>query len=220
MRSEDADRAVQHVIDARGRIPRERALLVAITGIDGAGKGYVTRRLQEALAPTGLRAGMIGIDGWLELPHVRFGTDRPAAHFYRHALRFDALFETLVLPLRERRSIRLEADFTEETATEYRRHLWEYRDLDVILLEGIFLLKRELRRHHDLALWIDCTFTTALERAVARAQEGLSADATAAAYRRIYFPAQQIHVERDRPREAAQLVIANDPRLAADPTAS
>ena len=59
--------------------------------------------------------------------------------------RFEELFTQLVLPLRDARSLRLEADFAEETATEYRRHVYEFTDLDVIVLEGIYLLKAGIR---------------------------------------------------------------------------
>jgi uridine kinase len=118
-----------------------------------------------------------------------------------------------VLPLRDARSLRLEADFAEETATEYRRHIYAFTDLDVVVLEGIYLLKRALARHYDLSIWIDCSFETALARAVARAQEGLSPDKTTHAYRTIYFPAQRLHFPRDNPKTTATLVLDNDPRL-------
>ncbi len=202
-----------HVLAARRRVPPDRSTLVAISGIDGSGKGYVAERLEAALGSRGLRVAVIGIDGWLNLPAVRFGGEDPGEHFYRHAFRLEALFAELVLPLRDRRSIRLEADYAEETATAYRRHIYELKDVDVILLEGIFLLKRELRAAYDLSVFLDCTYETALDRAIARSQEGLTPAETIAAYRTIYFPAQEIHFERDAPRRAASLVVANDPRL-------
>ena len=123
------------------------------------------------------------------------------------------LFRSLVLPLRERRSLRIEADFAAETATEYRKQTYAFDDVDIIALEGIYLLKRALRAHYDLSLWIECSFQTALERALARGQEGLSSDATVEAYRTIYFPAQEIHFARDDPRAAATAIVINDPRL-------
>ena len=49
-----------------------------------------------------------------------------------------------------------------------------------------------------------------LARAIDRAQEGLSAAKTIAAYETIYFPAQRIHLNRDNPRENADLVFEND----------
>jgi hypothetical protein len=44
---------------------------------------------------------------------------RPAAHFYEHAIRFDDMFTQLILPLKEKRTHDVVADFAEETASEY-----------------------------------------------------------------------------------------------------
>ena len=109
-----------------------------------------------------------------------------------------------------RRYIHLVADFTEETASQYRKHTYDFKDVSVILVEGIFLFKREYRTYFDLAIWVDCSFPTALARAIHRAQEGLSAAKTIAAYETIYFPAQRIHLSDDNPRENADLVFEND----------
>jgi uridine kinase len=87
-----------------------------------------------------VRATGITIDGWLHLPEKRFSASRPAEHFYHHAIRFEEMFTQLIFPLRDRRSLRLEADYTEETATAYRRHTYAFEEIDVIVLEGIYLL--------------------------------------------------------------------------------
>jgi uridine kinase len=210
----DVAPAVDRIVAARDRVPASRSLLAAVSGIDGSGKGYVTAEIAAAIRARGLGVAPINVDGWLNLPQVRFAEKEPAAHFYRKAIRFDELFAQLVLPLRERRSVRVESDFAEETATAYRKHLWEFRDVDVIVLEGIYLLKERLRGHYDVSVWIDCSFETALERALARGQEGLPPEETIRAYRTIYFPAQEIHFAKDAPRTAATLVLPNDPRLA------
>jgi uridine kinase len=208
------ERMVDEIVAARGRTAPERAVLAAVSGIDGCGKGWVTAQIVAALEARGLRVAGINIDGWLNLPHVRFSTTDPAEHFYRHAIRFDELFAQLVLPLQARRSLTLDADFAAETATTFVKHRYAFADVDVVLLEGIYLLQRRLRGHYDVSAWIDCTFDTALERALARGQEGLPAEATIRAYRAVYFPAQEIHFVRDQPRQAASIVIVNDPRLA------
>jgi uridine kinase len=119
----------------------------------------------------------------------------PAWNFYERAIRFDELFEPLVLPLKANRHANVEADFTEETTSVYRRQRYSFDDIDVILLE-IYLLKRQFQHLYDLSIWIDCTFETALERAIKRGQEGLPPDDVIQAYRTIYFPAQHIHSQR------------------------
>lgn len=212
------DAAFEAILAARRRVRARRAALVAVSGIDASGKGYVAERLAARLEAAGLRVALTGLDGWLNLPPVRFDPAHPAEHFYRHAFRFDEMFERLILPLRDRRSIRLEADFTEETASAYRKHVYAFEDVDVVLLEGIYLLRHDFLPRYDLAIWIDCTFETAIERAIARGQEGLPPEETARAFRTIYLPAQEIHFALDDPKAAADLVVANDPRLAPVPT--
>ena len=194
-------------------MPGGRAMLAGISGIDGAGKGYLAGRLHARLAQGGLRVATLNVDGWLNLPEVRFSPVRPGEHFYRHALRLDDMFSQLVLPLSRAREIRLVAPYAAETAVAYRDQLYEYRDVDVVLVEGIFILKRAYRSHFDLAAWIDCSFETALGRALLRAQEGLSPAETRKAYETIYFPAQRLHQELDAPRSGADGIIPNDPRL-------
>ena len=120
----DIKGVAERIREARRNVPPARTLLVAETGIDGSGKGFVASRIVTELRTGGLRAEPINIDGWLNLPNARFNDSNPADHFYEHAIRFEELFTQLVLPLRNARSLRLEADFAEETATKYRRHVY------------------------------------------------------------------------------------------------
>jgi uridine kinase len=165
---------------------RDGAFLVAISGIDAAGKGTLASTLAARLRARGLRVESIGADLWLTpLQRLDLESD-PGGQFYLQAIRFDELFE---------RTARLREDD---------------RSIDVIVLEGIFLFKRELRHLYDLSIWVDCRFDTALERALARNQEGLPRDRLIGDYERIYFPAQKLHLLRDNPVEFAGIVYPND----------
>ena len=204
------DNASEMIAHQHTLLTKQKALLVAISGIDGSGKGYITSKLDSLLTQQNLRIATIGIDGWLNLPAKRFSKMNPGEHFYQNAVRFGELFGQLIFPLRDRRSIHLEADYTEETASGYRKHIYQFTDIDVILLEGIYLLKRQFQSTYDLSFWIECSFETALSRAIARSQEGLSPTETVAAYQTIYFPAQRIHFERDQPQQGATAILHND----------
>jgi uridine kinase len=209
----DIKRLLAFLLAKRKEIPVERSLLAGITGIDGAGKGFVAAALVAQLQQKGLRAVVINLDGWLNLPHKRFSEENPAEHFYENAIRFAELFEQLIVPLKENRSIHLEADFAEESATEYRKHLYHFEDVDCIVLEGIYLFKPAFQHHFDFKVWVNCTFETALKRALQRAQEGLSPEATRRAYETIYFPAQRLHFLKDNPYSAADMILNNDSRI-------
>lgn len=187
-----------------------KARLIGISGIDSSGKGYTASKLSQTLSTEGARVALIGIDGWLNLPQVRFSTKDPGRHFYQNAFRFGEMFSELIDPLVRDGSVDCEADFTEETAHRYRKHRYVFSSVDTVLVEGIFLLRRDLRERYDLKVWVDCSFETALSRAIARGQEGLPAADATTAYQTIYFPAQKIHFAEDNPQACADLVFEND----------
>lgn len=202
------DKVAEAIVTKRKELPAERSMLVGISGIDGSGKGYVAAKIGNLLAD--FETAVINVDPWLNLPHVRFDPADPAANFYKNALRLEHMFEELILPLKLSRNVDLLADVLEETADRFHNRRYLFDNVDIVLLEGIFLFKKAFQDYFDLKLWIDCSFDTALDRAIARSQEGLPPDATVKAYETIYFPAQRIHFEVDAPRSSADLVLVND----------
>src|SRR5205823_1698714 len=154
--------AAKRILAKRAKTPPRHALLVAVSGIDGSGKGYVTEQITSQLAPKNSGVVTIRVDDWLHLPGRRFSKEQPGEHFYEEGVRFAEMFAQLVLPLKQQRSHRTEAALADATNTDqYRRHLYEFEDVEIVMLEGIFLLRRAYRDFYDLALWVDCTFETA-----------------------------------------------------------
>ncbi len=99
----EVGRAAKAILARREEVPKSRTLVVGVSGIDGAGKGYLTARIEARLLAEGARAAALNVDGWLNLPQVRFDPKRPVETFYERAIRFDELFEKLALPLKSRR---------------------------------------------------------------------------------------------------------------------
>lgn len=191
-------------------IQSQEAVLVAISGIDGSGKGTITRKVIDELKNRNLSAVSFNLDLWHYPAAVRFSKDNPGEHFYHHAFRWDELFNLLIEPLKRDRSIHLEVDLLNFLEDAYYKAHFSYKDVDVILLEGIFLLKSDLRHHYDLSFWIECSFETALERAIFRNQEGLSEQELIADYETIYFSAQRVHFAKDNPQSFVDAIFMNE----------
>ena len=198
------------IIAARKHVPKGRALLVGISGIDGSGKGFVSAQLADALRSQSINVALIAADDWLNLPAVCIDRQNPGEHFYKHALRLDEMFAHLILPLCHSCKIDVVADCGDARATSHRKYRYHFQNIDVVLLEGIFLFKPHYRGYFDFKVWIDCSFETALQRAIERGQEGLSPMETRSAFETIYFPAQRLHLDRDRPNEIADFVFVNE----------
>jgi uridine kinase len=80
---------VEAILARRRAHPAFQALLVGLSGIDGSGKGYLADQFVRALADRGQKTAKINVDGWLNLPAVRFDSARPGENFYENALRLE-----------------------------------------------------------------------------------------------------------------------------------
>ena len=213
------ERVVDLVL-TRVRHAARRAPLVAVSGIDGAGKTRLTAGLAERLAARGVRAAVITVDPWHTPAAMRFNAADPARHFYRYAFRWDELFARLIEPLRRRRSLSLTLPLLRLRDDHWYEHAYEFRDVDVVVLEGIFLLRRRLRWRYDIAVWVEASFETALRRALARNQEGVPEAVLRRDYATVYFPAERIHFRRDRPQAGADVVVDNETQANASSSAA
>ena len=202
--------AVELIRARRAAFDPAAALLVGLSGIDAAGKGWVAAQLAEPLRRAGLTVAVCSADIWHNLPAVRFAPRDLAGQYYLHGLRLEPFVRDLLLPLRARRQVDLVMQYADAAAEVFRPERIVHHDVDVILAEGNFLFRRDVREIFDLAIWVECSFETALERAGARGQPGLTADATRFGYQRIQFVAQRIHFERDLPGSVADYWILND----------
>ncbi|MBK8096986.1 MAG: hypothetical protein IPK26_07760 [Planctomycetes bacterium] len=175
--------AAATIVRRRRALRANRALLVAVSGIDETGDEQVAQAVVERLRAQGLRAERLSVD---------------SAGRTTGRLALDAIVGRALLPLRETRSARLPAVASAPMV--------EFDDIDVLVVDGAMLLRRELRALFDLSIWVECSFATAQERSPTWAS---SVDALAA------WARQKEHLRRDEPRLHADLVIVHDPRLQA-----
>lgn len=209
------DDLVAVCVGCRARGDASRAVLVGVSGIDAAGKGYVAGRAAAALRACGVGATVIGADAWLNPPGVRESGVERGPHFYRHAFDFEGLFARVVEPLCARRALDLTVMLGGQSG-EPRAHRYQEEGVEVVLLEGIFLFARRLAPRFHSRVWLDCSYATAFARAVARNQEGLPVADLERDYRMMYFAAQAHHLEVDDPRGAADVVLCNDELVASE----
>lgn len=216
---DDLSSLASAIVTAAASVAPRRALLVGISGIGGSGKGYLAQRLVEHLRAGGQSVALIPGDDWLAAPSARFDRLRSPENYYQRAMRLDDLYARLIVPLVRDRGVDLSFEGAHTASIESMRPVRiTHRDIDIVVLEGVYLFKLGARGGmtrdaFDLRCWVDCTFETALERALERRQEDLPPDLARAEYEQVYFPAQRIHATIDAPRDCAHAIIMNDRRL-------
>ena len=188
----------------------DHVFTVAISGIDASGKGYVAKCLEGELMREGLNVANINIDPWQNPIPIRLKKENPAENFYKNSFRWDDMFEKLIIPLRKDKSIQLTSRLIFSHADEYFDHQFSYRNIDILLLEGIFLFQEQFLERYDFKIWIDCSFETGLQRATRRNIEKLSIERLVEDYETYYYPAQRYHFEKDNPKSLSDIIYCND----------
>jgi uridine kinase len=185
----------------------------AISGIDASGKGFVSNSLQNELEKQDLKIANINIDPWQNPISLRLQMENPAENFYEKVFWWDDFFTELITPLKKNGSIYLETMLIRTDADEYYPHVYNFNDVNILLVEGIFLFMRGLLNYYDSKIWIDCSFKTGLQRAIARNSENLSEGQLVHDYSTYYYPAQHYHFQHDNPQKSSDIIYCNDELL-------
>jgi uridine kinase len=188
-------RSLERAAGAIGRLPRDRRTLVAVDGLDGAGKTTFADRLAPLLDRPVVRACEDDFLNPAAIRH-RLGRESPEG-FFLDSYDLDALRRRLLDPFAagapfRRRVFDVLADAPAVSADEHAP------GDAVLLLDGLFLHRDELRDRWDLSILLDVPEQVAAARLLAR--EGQST-------RERYVLGNRLYFARCDPRSRASLVL-------------
>ncbi len=197
-------------------VRRPHPIRVAIDGVDAAGKTTLADELAPVVTALGRSVIRASIDGFHnpQATRRRRGSRSPEGYFH-DSFNYPALVEALLQPLGPggsglfRRSV---FDFRTDqpVAAETER-----APVDAVLLfDGVFLLRAELREYFDYSVFVQADFAVTTQRAEQR-DVALFGDVEEVRrrYRERYVPGQQLYLSAAQPERWASIVIDNN-----DPT--
>ncbi|ADI13230.1 uridine kinase [Truepera radiovictrix] len=190
--------------------PSPFVLRVAIDGVDGAGKTTFADELAPLLAPSRavIRAS---VDGFHHPREVRYRRGRTSPEgFYRDSYNYGALKRFLLDPLSPGGSGYYRTavyDVEAERPVEVPEKL--AAPGSVLLLDGIFLHRPELRDAWDVSVWLEVPFEVSVPRGAARGPGFGSPDPHAESNRR-YIEGQRLYMSEAEPRRHATMVVNNE----------
>lgn len=201
-------RPSQHVAEAVLALPADRVRRVAVDGVDGAGKTNFADALGMELTLRGAKVIRASADGFLNPPRTRHrrGRDSPEG-YYRDSFDYGRMVRLLLDPLKpggNREYIREVYDLKREREV---RRLPELAPDDAILVfDGNFALRDEIRRFWDYSVWLEVPFEIAIPRMAARDGRDPALDSKR---NRRYIEGHKLYFAECHPRERATVVIDN-----------
>jgi uridine kinase len=135
--------------------------------------------------------------------------------YYFDSFDYNALVESLLQPLGPGGSLAFRRAVFDFRADEPVQSPTEHAQPDaVLILDGVFLHRPELREHFEFTIFLRIDFEVALARAEAR-DLGLfgSVGEIRRRYRRRYIPGQQLYITEVQPERRATVIIDNNDPL-------
>lgn len=166
--------------------------LIALSGPDCAGKSTLAADIQEQLNLFNLSVRLLSIDTFLIPRHLRVPNSSEFIEYFENAFDYSALVKVL--------------ESTRRSSPTFSSNSPALKQPDILLVEGVFLLRRELYQWWNLTVWIEINTSVIINRAIKRDSEYFGDEKTV---RRVYktrcLPAQHYHMQRDLPRQVADI---------------
>ena len=203
-RSELLNMIAERVIREHG----EQPYIVAIDGVDAAGKSTLAGELAEELRDRGLLVSEASIDGYHNTRAVRMvrGRDSPEG-YYRDSFNLESLREHLLDPFMAGREYRLHM-FDHRVDSPDPSMLYEFKPGTVLVFDGIFSLRPELRRYWDLTIYLSITEEESVRRGVER--DPGDKEELCRRYKARYIPGQRLYKAESKPEETVEMVVDNN----------
>ena len=188
-------------------------LRVAIDGVGASGKTALADELARRLEASGRTVIRASIDGFHRPRADRHARGSMSPEGYLDdSFDYDALRSCLLIPLGPGGDMRYRTavfDFRTESTLEPETRI---APPDAVLLfDGVFVLRNELRPYWDFSIFVDSGFDVTMARALERDLPLFGSEAVVRErYEQRYIPGEKLYLERHRPRDHADAVVRND----------
>nr|WP_211160868.1 uridine kinase [Microcella alkalica] len=190
---------------------------VGVDGLVGAGKSVFARELVAALRAHGRQAVHLDSDGFHHPRAIRYRQGRDSARgYYEDAYDLEALADRVLRPLGTPGSSTYAMRVHDMSTDETISGATATADCDaIIVFDGTFLQRGQLRELWDDVIWLEVDRATALARGAARDAVSLGGEAAAfAAFASRYMAACDLSTIEERPAERASIVIEHTDPMA------
>lgn len=206
---EGRQRIFTHLADCIERVrSADRATVVGITGIDASGKSRFAADLDTHLHIGGASTQLISVDDFHNPKAIRYAGPDPVSNYLSSSFDFERLRAELLEPISRGEEVMKSLTVLELDTDDFTgNRTYQVGRSSIVIVEGVFLLRPDIRELIDLMMFLDIGREESKRRAVVRNPglgEGLRD------YDQKYLPAQEAFHRRNPPADHAHLIIDNE----------
>ena len=180
------------------------SVIVGVAGVDGAGKTRLADDLAVVLCESD-RVVRVSIDGFHHQREHRYRRGRGSVEgFWRDSYDYDRFLHEVVAPFRAGTGTYLSAAHDVETDAVLTGPRRPVPRGVILLVDGIFLHRPELREVWDASIFLDVPFDVSVPRMAVRDESSPDPDAEENAR---YVGGQRLYLRECRPAERATILV-------------
>lgn len=203
--AEIADRIVDLELDHPVR--------VGVSGITASGKTTLANELAAELQCRQRDVIRTSIDYFHNPRHIRYRQGKESAiGYYEDAHDYESFKNKLLIPLGPNGSLyyqTMSLDLAQDVNVDSKIQI-ATKDM-IVIIDGTFLLKRELQDFYDFKIYVDTDFAIARNRGAQREALAFGGyEKAEAMFLNRYHAASQLYVEEHAPKHCADIVVNNN----------
>jgi uridine kinase len=192
---------IEKVITANG------IRIIGIDGLGGAGKSTISEEICQYLKDKGYHTILLHIDDFIHVREIRYNSAYPDWHcYYNLQWRFD-YFRSVIDEIKKNAKDYIDIDLYNKDEDTYYQQRFTISDNMIIIVEGIFLQRKEYHNIFDYVVYLDIPEDIRLQRVLKRDTYIGDEQQIIDKYERRYFPAQHKYLEECQPQKNANFIL-------------
>lgn len=197
--------------------PKEKKrFIIAIDGIDASGKTHFSEKLKNEFEKLNQKVCLVHLDNFHNPQVIRYKQGKESGiGFYEDSYNYDVLINKAIRPFKKNDNrIRIKHFNLKEDKEEI--YTAQIEDIEVLIVEGIFIHRKELISYWDYSIFLDVNFENGLKRNIERDENAvtkLQIEQLTNKYLKRYKEGQLIYLKQENPKSKANIIIDNNDYL-------
>lgn len=189
-------------MDKIPKIEDGNRFVIGIDGLSRSGKTTFTRQFKDVLQEKNVSVCIFHIDDYIVERNRRYKTDNEEWIEY-YFLQWDVEWLKNNFFKKLKISKKLHLPIYNNEFDTHKVHSFNIPDTCLIIIEGVFLQRREWKNFYDFVFYIDC------QREKRYKRESLDTQRNIEKFRKRYWKAEEYYIKIEVPMKQADLILHN-----------
>lgn len=181
--------------------------IIGIDGLGGAGKSTISEKLCQKFEDNQYHTILLHIDDFIHVREVRYNSAYSDWQcYYDLQWRYD-YFLDVIKEIKSANNIYVDIELYDKDNDTYFQQRYDTKHNVIVIVEGIFLQRKELKNVFDYMVYINIPEEVRLSRVLKRDTYIGGEKEIIDKYKNRYFPAEHKYIEEYQPQRNADLEV-------------